>query len=118
MSGQGDFASNGECLSVVGVENADLLADCNGDPRLVLREISLGLKRRARRLNARALMGSIGQEVRNFQAGSRCTRADLQWVADGMVRLKLASLKLEHIDLASNASGDLSGDGSRSSNRA
>ena len=125
MSGMDDFASSEECLSAVGVENADLLADCNGDPRLVLQQISLSLKRQARRLKARALMGSLGGEVRNFQGGSRCTRADLQWVADGMVQLKLARQKLDHIelrrevrDLAPNAAGDLGGGGSRGSNLA
>jgi hypothetical protein len=125
MSGMDDFASSEECLTAVGVENADLLADCNGDPRLVLQQISLALKGRARRLKARALMGSLGREVHNFQLGSRCTRADLQWVADGMVQLKLAEQKLDHIafgrevrGLASNASGDLGGGGSRGSSLA
>jgi len=125
MSGMDDFASNEECLAAVGIENADLLADCNGDPRQVLQQISLTLKGRARRLRARALMGSLGKEVHNFQGGSRCTRADLEWVVDGMVQLKLAQQKLDHIELgrsgsglASNASGDLSGGGSRGSDLA
>lgn len=67
MSGMDDFASSEECLSAVGVENADLLADCNGDPRLVLQQISLSLKRQARRLKARALMGSLGGEYAIFR---------------------------------------------------
>lgn len=125
MSGMDDFASSEECLTAVGVENAGLLADCEGDPRRVLQQISLTLKGRARRLKARALMGSLGKEVHIFRGGSPCTRADLQWVAAGMVQLKLAALKLDHIELgralsglASNASGDLSGGGSSSSNLA
>ena len=122
MSDAGEFPSNEECLAAVGVENADLLADCDGDPRLVLQQASLSLKGRARRLKARALLGSLGSEVHNFQVGTRCTRADLQWVVDGMVRLKLTKMKLDHIQfdrearsLTPNASGDLSGGGTRSS---